>query len=550
MTFAIIQRLWNMERIFMRFHLDVFFKDTSVERITQVLAWIHPLRTFGGDKHKPRGVRLREALIELGPIYIKFGQVLSTRRDLLPADIADALVELQDRVPPFDSTVARSVIEQALGSPLNAVFKSFENQPLAAASIAQVYGAVLSDDREVVIKVLRPDAELKIRDDIAVLKYVAKLLTRFVPESQCLRPLEVVEEYEKTIHDELDLLREAANAAQLKRNFENSSLLYVPEVHFELSRRNVMVMERIRGIPISDLNTLRQKNVNFRKLAENGVEIFFTQMLTHNFFHADMHPGNIFVLADDPENPKYAAIDFGIVGTLNQRDLEYIAGNFLAFFERDYRRIAELHIDSGWVPAETRVDEMESAIRTVCEPIFNKPLSEISYGTLLLRLFETARRFKMTVQPQLILLQKTLLNIEGLGRELYPQLDLWATAQPLLKQWRRRYYGPRRLIREFRRHAPTVMSALSLLPDTVYRRLREAHQPQNTTELALARTLLEIQARQERSTRILACLLVGIVLYLSNEDWAWLGASIALVAIVMAFKAPKPRYPAVPHPET
>jgi len=534
MKLSTLTRLLQIERIFMRFHLDEFFKDTSVEPVTRMLAWLHPFRRLNPHARHSRGTRLREALIALGPIYIKFGQVLSTRRDLLPADIADELAQLQDRVPPFDSTLAQHLIETALGAPLARNFQSFEVAPLAAASIAQVHGAKLLDGREVIVKVLRPGVEAEIRADIAVLRAIAQLLLRFVKESERLRPVEVVEEYEKTIHDELDLQREAANAAQLRRNFADSELLYVPEVHFNLTRRNVMVMERIRGIQISNIQALRERGVNFKALAENGVQIFFTQMLTHNFFHADMHPGNIFVLADDPEKPRYAAIDFGIVGTLDQRDLEYIAGNFLAFFDRDYRRIAELHIDSGWVPHDTRVDEMESAIRTVCEPIFNKPLSEISYGTLLLRLFETARRFKMTVQPQLILLQKTLLNIEGLGRELYPELDLWATAQPLLKRWRRQYYGPRRFWREFKRHAPTVVSALSLLPDAINRLLLATQNPDPpaATHEAIVQAIYVAQRRHDRTLILLAGVFFGTGLWLSSDTWDWLGALVVIGSVV------------------
>jgi ubiquinone biosynthesis protein len=534
MKLSTLTRLLQIERIFMRFYLDEFFTDTSVEHVTRLLAWLHPFRRLNQHSRRSRGTRLREALIALGPIYIKFGQVLSTRRDLLPADIADELAQLQDRVPPFDSTLAQNLIETALGAPLSSNFQSFEVEPLAAASIAQVHGATLHDGREVIVKVLRPGVEAEIRADIAVLRAIAQLLLRFVKESERLRPVEVVEEYEKTIHDELDLQREAANAAQLRRNFADSELLYVPEVHFNLTRRNVMVMERIRGIQISNLQALRERGVNFKALAENGVQIFFTQMLTHNFFHADMHPGNIFVLADDPEKPRYAAIDFGIVGTLDQRDLEYIAGNFLAFFDRDYRRIAELHIDSGWVPHDTRADEMESAIRTVCEPIFNKPLSEISYGTLLLRLFETAQRFKMTVQPQLILLQKTLLNIEGLGRELYPELDLWATAQPLLKRWRRQYYGPRRFWREFKRHAPTVVSSLSMLPDAINRFLLAAQTPNPApaSHEAVVRAIYEAQRRHDQTMLCIAGVFLGALMWLVSDNWDWAGALLVLVSIV------------------
>ncbi len=426
-------RLLEIQRVLVRHGLDEFVSATHLYRPLRFMYFLQPSTWSERRRHGSRGERLRLAAEELGPIFIKFGQAVSTRRDLLPADIADELAKLQDRVPPFPGAEARAAIESALGGPVTAFFGSFEENPLAAASIAQVHAATLKDGREVVVKVLRPGMREVIRRDLDVLYALARLAVRFVPDASRLRPLEVVAEYDKTINDELDLLREAGNAAQLKRNFAGSQLLYVPEVHFELSRPNVLVLERIRGIQISETERLRALNVNVKKLAENGVEIFFTQMLRHNFFHADMHPGNIFVLAEDPANPRYAAVDFGIVGTLDPKDLEYLAGNFLAFFDRDYRRIAELHIESGWVPAGTRVQELEGAVRTVCEPIFDKPLSEISFGLVLLRLFDIARRFRMEVQPQLVLLQKTLLNIEGLGRQLYPELDLWTTAQPFLR---------------------------------------------------------------------------------------------------------------------
>jgi ubiquinone biosynthesis protein len=463
-------------------------------------------------------------LEELGPIFIKFGQTLSTRRDLLPDDIADELVKLQDRVPPFGDAEARETIETALGASVDQLFSSFDASPLAAASIAQVHGAVLKDGREVVVKVLRPGMRDIIRRDLEVLYALARLVQRYWPDAERLRPVEVVGEYDKTIMDELDLLREAANAAQLRRNFTDSPLLYVPEVHFDLTRRNVMVMERIRGVQISDMATLRAQQVDIRMLAENGVKIFFTQMLHHNFFHADMHPGNIFVLTEDPANPRYAAIDFGIIGTLEPRDLEYLAGNFMAFFDRDYRRIAELHIESGWVPPETRVNELESAVRTVCEPIFQKPINEISFGVVLLRLFETARRFRMTVQPQLVLLQKTLLNIEGLGRELYPQLDLWQTARPLLRDWFRERTHPRTLWRESRRHVPEVIESLRTLPPLLRRWAREAQASprlmgQAPTDLAPLISALESHARRRDRTLVaLGVLLAGLAGYLETGD--------------------------------
>jgi ubiquinone biosynthesis protein len=373
----------------------------------------------------PAGARLRAALEDLGPIFVKFGQTLSTRPDLLPQDIAVELTRLQDRVPPFPGSQARAILEKAYRQPLDQVFASFDETPLASASISQVHAATLHDGRRVVVKVLRPGIEKIIYSDVRVLQTLATLANRYWPEARRLRPVEVVAEYRKTIIHELDLMREAGNAAQLRRNFEHNDQLYVPEVHFEYCRSNVMVMERISGIPVNDIDALRAVDTNLEQLARYGVEIFFTQVFKHNFFHADMHPGNIFVDASDPANPTYIAVDFGIVGTLTTEDQHYLAANLLAFFKRDYRRVAQLHVESGWVPAGTRVDELETAVRTVCEPVFNKPLREISFGMFLLRLFQTARQFDMHIQPQLVLLQKTLLNIEGLGRQLYPDLDLW-----------------------------------------------------------------------------------------------------------------------------
>ena len=416
------------------------------------------------------GVRIRRALEDLGPIYVKFGQILSTRRDLLPDDIADELARLQDEVPPFPGAQARAIIDKALGSPVGEVFAEFSEKPLASASIAQVHAARLQDGREVVVKVLRPGIDKTIRRDVDLLFTIARLARRYSSEARRLRPVEVVQEYEKTIFDELDLLREAANASQLRRNFLDSDMLYVPEVFWDHCRPNVMVMERIYGTPVDEIDQLRAQGISMQMLGERGVEIFFTQVFRDNFFHADMHPGNIFVAPDG----RYIGVDFGIMGTLTTEDQRYLAENLLAFFERDYRRVAELHVESGWVPASTRVDEFESAIRTVSEPIYERPISEISFGHFLLRLFQTARRFNMEVQPQLVLLQKTLLNIEGLGRQLYPELDLWNTAKPFLQNWMNDQVGPRSFVNRLRRTLPRASEQLPALPELAHKVLSDA----------------------------------------------------------------------------
>ena len=457
-------RLLDIQRVLVRHGLDEIIRKVHLLRPLRFVFYLFPRAR---DVSEPLGKRLRLALEELGPIFVKFGQALSTRRDLLPPDVADELAKLQDQVPPFPAAEALAILERAYGRPAAEVFARFDEEPLAAASIAQVHGAALADGTEVIVKVLRPGVRRLIDRDLEVLYAIAALADRYWTDGKRLRPLEVVAEYEKTIVDELDLLREGANAAQLKRNFAGSDLLYVPEIYWDYCRPQVLVQERIYGIPISDMDALRAAKANIRRLAENGVEIFFTQVFRHNFFHADMHPGNIFVQVDDPEHPRYAAIDFGIVGTLSALDQRYLAENFLAFFDRDYHKIAKLHVDSGWVPPDTRIDELESAVRTVCEPIFNKPLSEISFGQVLLRLFETARRFRMEVQPQLILLQKTLLNIEGLGRELYPQLDLWETAQPVLRRWMDEQVGGRAVIDSIRENLPQLREALRELPGAI-----------------------------------------------------------------------------------
>jgi ubiquinone biosynthesis protein len=464
-------------------------------RILQVGLRFRLLSVFD-DASPARGERLRQALETLGPIFVKFGQVLSTRRDLLPLDIADELAKLQDKVPPFASELAVQEIQSSLGKSIEELFQTFNQVPVASASVAQVHLATLRDGREVAVKVLRPGVERAIAKDLALLETAAWLAERLWADGRRLRPREVVAEFARHLDDELDLMREAASASQLRRNFENSPLLLVPEVHWDLCAQRVMVMERMHGTPISQINALREKNIDIPALAKAGVEIFFTQVFRDGFFHADMHPGNILV-ADDG---KYVALDFGIMGTLTEVDKNYLAQNFLAFFNRDYRRVAQAHLDAGWVPAGTRVDEFEAAIRAVCEPIVARPLKEIYFGRLLLRLFQTSRRFHVEIQPQLVMLQKTLLNIEGLGRELDPELDLWATAKPYLERWMDEQVGWRALLRAVKREAPYWAAALPQLPRLVHRLLAE----DKLTEL---RTALEQLARQnERRNRLLGAL--------------------------------------------
>ncbi len=457
-------RLVHINLVLLRHGLDEVILATHLFRPLRFLLYLSPWYWFRGEL-PAYPVRIRLALEDLGPIFVKFGQILSTRRDLLPEDLANELAKLQDRVPPFPGTQARAIIEKAWSKPIEAVLDEFDATPLASASIAQVHTARLKDGREVVVKVLRPGIEKTIRRDVGLLYIVAGLAERYWKDGRRLRPVEVVQEYEKTIFDELDLQREAANASQLRRNFLGSEVLYHPEVHWDLTRPNVMVMERIYGIPVSDIETLKARGLSMRLLGERGVEIFFTQVFRDNFFHADMHPGNIFV---EPSG-RYIAVDFGIVGSLNKEDQRYLAENLLAFFNRDYRRVAELHVESGWVPAGTRVDEFESAIRTVCEPIFEKPLAEISFGHFLLRLFQTARRFNMEVQPQLVLLQKTLLNIEGMGRQLYPELDLWTTAKPFMERWMKEQAGPRAFLQRALKNLAPVSEQLPELPLLAFR---------------------------------------------------------------------------------
>jgi len=552
MKLRVLSRLIEIQRVLVRHGLDEFVRATHLYRPLRFIFLLSPWTWAVRRGDAPRAERLRLALEELGPIFVKFGQALSTRRDLLPLDIADELAKLQDRVPPFDGKVARAIIEEAYGRTAEQVFSVFEEEPLAAASIAQVHAAELRAEvtlngaktREVVVKVLRPGMHAIIARDLEVLRALARFAEANWEGSERLKPVEVVAEYEKTILDELDLMREAGNASQLRRNFENSPLLYVPAVHWDFCRPGVMVLERIRGVQISNMARLREAGTDIRKLAENGVEIFFTQVFKHNFFHADMHPGNIFVLIDNPAQPKYAAVDFGIVGTLDPRDQYYLAENFLAVFDRNYRRVATLHLESGWVPEGSRVDEMESAIRTVCEPIFNKPLKEISFGTVLLRLFEISRRFNVSIQPQLILLQKTLLNVEGLGRDLYPDLDIFKTAGPIMRDWVREKMSGRAIFENARAQLPEILTSLQTLAPLV----RSAVQRAQDGRLRLAVEAPEINAlrseirrtnrRRDKVTIASVVLLGGIVWLALGHDpqwagWSMVGAGVAwLIALL------------------
>jgi ubiquinone biosynthesis protein len=532
-----VLRLISIQRVLVKFGLDEVIEATHLLRPVRFFFYLAPRRR---DSSAPLGERIRLALEELGPIFVKFGQALSTRRDLLPPDIADELAKLQDAVPPFPTEQVIEILEGAYGKPVDDVFKYLDREPLAAASIAQVHKAELPDDTEVVVKVLRPGVEEKIERDLEVMRAVARLADKYWEHGKRLKPLEVVSEYEQTIIDELDLMREAANTAQLKRNFEGSDMLYVPEIYWDFCRPAVMVQECIHGIPISDMDALRNAGTNIQVLAENGVEIFFTQVFRHNFFHADMHPGNIFVIVDDPEKPKYAAVDFGIVGTLNPEDKKYLAENFLAFFERDYYRIAKLHLDSGWVPPDSRIEQLESAVRTVCEPIFNKPLYEISFAQVLMRLFRVAQRFNVEVQPQLILLHKTLFNIEGLGRELYPELDLWKTAQPVLKQWMSEQVGPQAVIDDLRENLPQMRQAMRELPAAI-RELADRASTGNlsldvhSAEIERIRNELESQRKQRYWLIVAMTSILSGTLVLTLEGNAYIGGGLLIAGLLGIF---------------
>jgi len=539
----VLLRLVQIQRVLLKYGLDDLVRATHLYRPLLLFVLLWPDLWRARLARASRGERVRLALTELGPIFVKFGQAVSTRRDLLPPDIADELAKLQDRVPPFPGTAARAIIERAYGRSVGDVFAEFDETPIAAASIAQVHAARLKSGKEVVVKVLRPGMRAMIERDLEVLYAIARLAEQYWSEGKRLRPTEVVAEYEKTVLDELDLMREAANAAQLRRNFAASDLLYVPEVHWDYCRTDVMVMERIHGIPISDLPRLRASGADIAKLAENGVRIFFTQVFRHNFFHADMHPGNIFVLVDDPSNPRYAAVDFGIVGTLDPRDQHYLADNFLAVFDRDYRRVATLHVESGWVPADTRVDEMESAVRTVCEPIFDRPLKDISFGHILLRLFEISRRFNMVIQPQLVLLQKTLLNIEGLGRELYPELDIWNTASPILRQWMRERVSGRVVLQSLRVQLPELVEAARSIAPLIKGLVHRARDGNlrlklDTPDMEAIKSALSESGRRREAVTVGAAIVLGGLVWLAVGRGApWPGWALLAIGVVWVIAA-------------
>ena len=546
----LFQRLWRffqIQQVMVKYGLESLILSASRYPSLEKLFYVFPSR-WGNEslRAKPRGERIRLALEELGPIFVKFGQILSTRRDLLPDDIGDELAKLQDRVPAFSADLARRQIESSLKEDPDTVFAEFQSEPMASASIAQVHKARLHSGEDVVVKILRPGIRRRIARDLQLLYMFAHAVQKLGGvDGNRLKPVEVVGEFEKTIYDELDLQREAANATELRRNFADSEILYVPQVYWDYTRINVMVIERIHGVSVREIDHLKASGTNMKTLAERGVEIFFTQVFRDNFFHADMHPGNIFVNADNPDNPTYIAVDFGIVGSLTEFDRNYLAENFLAFFKRDYRRVAQLHIDSGWVPPDTRVEDFESSIRTVCEPIFEKPLDEISFGQVLLRLFQTARRFNMEVQPQLVLLQKTLLNIEGMGRQIYPQLDLWQTAKPYLENWVKDQRGPSVFIQKVMEQAPSWLQHAPEMPMLMYHLLNQFSEPPSSQVKPLE--------RPKKSTgRELYCVISGGFLFLTGGlsvsmlyptanllalSLAWLVSVSGLVLMVRAIRS-------------
>ena len=530
-----ILRLVTIQRILVGYRLDELLDKVPVLKSFKYFFILLPRKI---SKNSSLGERIRRALEELGPIFVKFGQVVSTRRDLLPEEIAYELAKLQDQVTPFSKSQALEILNTAYDKSIDQIFKKIDDEPLAAASIAQVHSAKLSDGKDVIIKILRPNIQVQIEKDISALYIIARSLENFWSESEQVKPTEIVKEYEKTIINELNLKREAANAARLKKNFSKSEMLYVPEIYWDYCRTNILVQERIYGTPIRDIDTLKKQKTNIKALAENGVEIFFTQVFRHNFFHADMHPGNIFVQIEDPDSPKYAAVDFGIIGTLTKDDQYYLAENFLAFFEGDYNKIAQLHIDSGWVPSETRVDEFEIAIRTVCEPIFNKPLSDISFANVLISLFNTARQFNMEVQPQLILLQKTLFNIEGLGRQLYPELDLWKTAYPVLKEWMNEQIGFKSVASDFKKNLPLFRQTARDFPKIIKRFSSQAEiENENRQNIAELKKQFIRQKEQFFFLGVGATLFIsGILIALFSPNTS-IGISLSATAMIGFIKA-------------
>ncbi len=533
--------LYRIASVFLRHNLDEFALTLHLARPMALLFKLVP-RRWRSHHDEPRGVRFRLALQELGPVFVKFGQLLSTRPDVVPEDIHHELVKLQDDVPPFPGTEAHKIIEMAYGDALENHFSHFETEPIASASVAQVHDAYLCNGTQVVVKVIRPGIDLIIQRDLSLLKTLADLAEKYWSEAPRFKPRELVDDYERNIRDELNLMREAANASQLRINFQDSDLIYVPKVYFDHCRHNVMVMEKIHGIPIRDLEAIQAAGIDRRQLAHNGVEIFFTQAFRDGFFHADMHPGNIFV----SQTGQYRAVDFGIMGTLNEIDKRYLAENLLGFFNRDYHAVADAHVRAGWVPPDTRVEEFEGSIRTVCEPIFAKPISEISFGRLLVDLLRIARRYQMPVQPQLVLLQKTLLNIEGLGRQLYAELDLWETAKPFLERWMSEQIGPRAAVRSLRRELPnfaTLAPELPTLAHQLMNRLRKDELVIRTRDTEIAALRHQVEATSRRTHRLLmglALVVLAVVLApgempIDAHPVSWLLVGSGLAFVVMGW---------------
>lgn len=527
------RRLLTILRVAARYRLDTYLKDgvgLGGQRLPLVARLVARCAALLPAPKERRGVRLRLALEDLGPIFIKFGQLLSTRPDLIPADICRELDRLQDQVQPFDSAQFIAIVENALKGPVDDLFLRFDSEPLASASVAQVHSAQLLDGREVVVKAIRPGIDKVIGEDLDLLFSLARWVERNTAQGRRLHPVEIVSDYRHTIFDELNLQREAANTSLLRRNFLNSPLLYVPEVHWPLTNEHVMVSERISAAPVTDIAYLRSRNTDFKVLAERGVEIFFTQVFEHNFFHADMHPGNIFVDASDPAHPSYLAVDCAIVGSLTDEDRYYLARNLVAIFRRDYRQVAELHVLSGWVPEKTPINEFESAIRTVCEPIFERPLKDISFGQVLVNLFRTAQRFDMEVQPSLVLLQKTLLNIEGLGRQLYPDLDLWTTAHPFLEKWLRQRFQPNALLARLKRHGPEWLEQFPELPHLVFQTLELSKQ---RNRRAVAAATPGPASTRGKSRLFAASALMGIGAGSAFPQWSETVASLPAASLVL-----------------
>ena len=538
-------RLFKIIYVLSRHRLDKYFDFNQLPRPLRWLFLLAPWRIFPITEQS-RAQRLRLALEELGPVFIKFGQMLSTRRDLLPDDVADELQKLQDQVPPFSGEQATRIIEKALGQSVNELFSKFNATPLASASVAQVHSATMHNGDQVVVKVIRPGINKTIRDDLNLLYMLAQAIEKYSEDGRRLRPVQVVSDYERTIFNELDLLIEAGNTSQLKRNFQDSTLIYLPQVYWEYNKKNVLVMERIHGIPVADIAALRAQNTDMKKLAERGVEIFFTQVFRDSFFHADMHPGNIFVSTENPAEPQYIAIDCGIVGSLTHEDKNYLARILLAFFKRDYRQVAALHIESGWVPEDTPIAEFETSIRSVCEPIFEKPLKDISFGQILLRLFQTARQFNMEIQPQLVLLQKTLLNIEGLGRQIYPDLDLWNTAKPFMEDWMKQRSGPPGLLKAMREQGPEWLEQTSEVPHLILdavqqvKRFKDYNEQYRQTLKLLTDEVIRGRKNQQRVWAGIAAIVVALFIAANDTDAlqqvpavSWIVGMIGLYLLVL-----------------